>query len=62
MEKPIISCPWIPNVKLCGKDEKEINSLVQAVRIFSNDVGLSFGINKCSVLAMKRARMVKSVG
>ena len=49
-------------MKLCGKDEKEINSLVQAVRIFSNDVGLSFGINKCSVLAMKRARMVKSVG
>lgn len=49
-------------VKLYGKDENEVDSLVQTVRIFGNDVGMNFGINKCAVRVMKRDRMVKSVG
>ena len=32
------------DVKLHGKDENEVDSLVQTVRIFSNDVGMDFGI------------------
>ena len=42
------------NLKLYGKNEAEIDSLVQIVRIFSNDVGMEFGIDKCAVLMMER--------
>ena len=45
---------FMDDVKLYGKDERETDSLVQTVKIFSNDVGMDFGINKCAVLVMKR--------
>lgn len=32
------------DVKLYGKDKNEVDSLVQTVRIFSNDVVMDFGI------------------
>ena len=38
---------FMDDVKLHGKDEKEIDSLMQTVRIFSNDFGMDFGINRC---------------
>ena len=40
------------DVKLYGSDEQEIYSLVQTVRIFTNDVGMGFSINKCAVFVM----------
>ena len=40
------------DVKLYGSDGREIDSLVQTVRIFTNDVGMGFSINKCAVFVM----------
>lgn len=42
------------DVKLYGRDEREMDSLVQTVRIFSNDFGMAFGINKRVLLVMRR--------
>ena len=41
------------NIKLFAKNEKELETLIQAVRIYSDDIGIEFGIEKCAVLVMK---------
>ena len=37
-------------------------SLVQTVRVFSEDIGMAFGIEKCAMLVMEKRKIVKSVG
>ena len=39
-----------------------MNSLIQTVRIFSEDIGMEFGIEKCAMLVMEKGKIVKSVG
>ena len=41
------------DLKLYAKNEKGLESLVQTVFIFSDDVGMKFGISKCATLALK---------
>ena len=53
---------FMDDLKLYGKDMVELNSLVQSVRVFSGDIGMEFGIEKCAVLAIKRGKVVESVG
>ena len=38
------------------------HSLVQTVRVFSEDIGMEFGIEKCAMLVMEKGKIVKSVG
>lgn len=38
------------DLKLCGKNEREIESLVQSVRIYSEDIAVEFGIQKCAFI------------
>ena len=40
------------------KNEKEIDSLVQTVRIFSDDIGMKFGLEKCAAMTMKRSKIL----
>ena len=40
-------------LKLYGKNKKQVDTLVNTVRIFSKDIGVEFGISKCAVLIMK---------
>ena len=42
------------------RDNKD--QLIQAVRIFSQDIKTSFGFEKCAVLEMRRGRRVDSSG
>ena len=44
------------DLKLFGKDEKKVDTLVNTVRIFSKDIGMEFGISKCAVLILKRGK------
>ena len=39
-----------------------MESLVQTVRVFSEDIGIEFGIEKCATLVMGKGKIVKSVG
>ena len=39
-----------------------MDSLVQTVRLFSEDIGMEFGIEKCAMLVMEKGKIVKSVG
>ena len=50
------------DLKLYAKSEKELDLLIQTVRVFSKDIGMQFGIEKCSTLVMKRGKRIKSDG
>ena len=53
---------FVDDLKLYGKNVKEINSLLQTVRVFSSDIGMDFGIKKCAAMIMKRGKLVWSEG
>ena len=38
------------------KNEKELETLIHAVRICSQDIGMEFGIEKCAMLIMKSGK------
>ena len=38
------------------KKEKEIETLIHAVKIYSQDIGMEFGIEKCAMLVMKSGK------
>ena len=50
------------DLKLYAKIEKELDSLIQTVRVFSKDIGMQFGIEKCWTLVMRRGKRIKSDG
>ena len=50
------------DLKLFARSEKALNSLVQTVRVVSEDIGMKFGIEKCAVLVLKRGNIIKSDG
>ena len=60
--KPINHLLFMDDLKLYGANKDQIDSLVQAVRIFSQDIRMSFGLDKCAVLEMRRGRQVGSSG
>ena len=41
------------DIKLFVKTEKELETLIQVVRIYSEDVGMEFVIEKCVMMIMK---------
>ena len=41
------------NNKLFAKNEKEMETLIHAVRIYSQDIGMEFGIERCAMLVRK---------
>ena len=56
MNTKFINCkkisPTIHGQHETDKNEKELESLIQAVRIYSDDRGIEFGIEKCAILIM----------
>ena len=50
------------DLKLYSRSEKGFDSLIQTVRVFSEDIGMEFGIEKCAMLVMEKGKIVKSVG
>ena len=53
---------FMDDLKLYSRNEKELDSLVQTIRIFSKDIGMEFGIEKCAMLVIEKGKIVKSVG
>ena len=38
----------LDDIKLFAKNENELETLIHAVRIYSQDIGMEFGIEKCA--------------
>ena len=44
------------DIKLFAKNEKELETLMHVVSIYSQDIGIEFGIKKCAMLVMKSGK------
>ena len=44
------------DIKLFAKNEKEMETLIHAVRIYSQDIGMEFGIEKFAMLVIKSGK------
>ena len=47
---------FMDDLKLFAKSNNQIDSLVNAVYTFSEDIGMEFGIKKCRVTVLKRIK------
>ena len=47
---------YMYDIKLFAKNKKELETLIQGVRIYSQDIGMEFGIEKCAILVMKSGK------
>ena len=47
------------DLKLFGKSDDQIDSLVQTVFTFSEDIVMEFGLKKCGVVILKKGKLVK---
>ena len=53
---------YMDDIKLFSKNEKELATLIHAVRIYSQDIGMEFGIEKCAMLVMKSDKQHQTNG
>ena len=53
---------FMDDLKLHSKNEKGLDSLVQTVQIFSDDIGMEYGIDKCATSVLKRGKITKFDG
>ena len=53
---------FMDDLKLYSRNEKGLHSLLQKMRVFCEDIGMEFGIEKCALLVIEKGKIVKSVG
>ena len=44
------------NIKLFAKTEKKLETLIQVVRIYNQDIGMEFGMDKCVMQIMRSGK------
>ena len=47
---------YMDDIKQFTKKEKELETLIHAVRKYSQDIGMEFGTEKCAMLVMKSGK------
>ena len=50
------------DLKLYGRSEQELESLIDVVWVFSRDIGMEFRLDKCAVLVLKQGIKVRFEG
>ena len=53
---------FMDDLKLFGRNEKELKGLVDLVSVYSRDIGMEFGLDKCAVLVIRQGAKVKTEG
>ena len=53
---------YMDDLKLYGKNENQINSLINTVKIFSEDIRMKFGLDKCARLIKERGKVKNTQG
>ena len=53
---------FMDDLKLFGNTEGQLETLINSVRVFSSDINMEFGIEKCGILVMKKGKYAKSDG
>ena len=60
--KPVNHLLFMEGLKFYGVSKDQLDPLVEVVTIFPQDIRMSFGLDKCEVLEMRRGRQVGSSG
>ena len=47
---------YLDDLKLFAKNEKVLETLIHAVRIYNQDIGMEFGVEKCAMPVMKSGK------
>ena len=47
---------YMDDIELFAKNEKELETLIHTVRIYSRGIGMEFGIEKCVMFVMKSGK------
>ena len=47
---------YMDNIKQCEKNEKERETLIHAVILYNQDIGMEFIMGKCALLVMKSGK------
>ena len=47
---------YMDDIKLFAKNEKELETLIHSVRIYSQDIGMEFGTETCAMLVMESVK------
>ena len=53
---------FMDDLKFYSGNEKGLDSLVQAIHVFSQDIGMDFVIETCGMLVIEEGKIVKSFG
>ena len=56
LQEKINPLMFMDDNRLFSKNEKELETLIHAVRIYSRYIGMEFGIEKCAMLVMKSGK------
>jgi hypothetical protein len=51
---------YMDDLKLYASSERALDNLVQTVRIFSDDIGMTFGLDKCAKVVLHRGKLAES--
>ena len=50
---------FMDDLKLYSRSEKKLDSLIQTVHVFTEDIGKEFGIEKCAMLVMEKGKGIE---
>ena len=53
---------FMADLKILGKSNEQLDSLVQTVHTSGKDIGIEFGIKKCNILVLKKTKVLDSDG
>ena len=56
LQEKINHLMYMDDIKLFAKNEKELETLIHTVRIYNQDIGMEFGIEKCTLFIMKSGK------
>ena len=53
---------YVDNIKLFAKNESDLKTLIQTLRIYRQDIGMEFGTEKCAKLVTKCRKRHRTEG
>ena len=56
-QENIMYVMYIDDIELLAKNEKELDFLIQAVRIYNHDIGMELDIEKCTILIIWSSKL-----
>ena len=52
---------YMDDLKLIAKSEEELQKQIQTVKIFSDDIDIEFGLEKCAKITFKRGKLTHKI-